>query len=110
MRASPFFRQLIAVALVLSILTMRIGSVSHVNLVQPIQNFLTKTPTLKDDNLRTKLIFFKIKRALHDLTSLEETPGLPPHLPPVSRLRSERLFQTPPEVFLDIFRPPDENA
>ena len=99
---------LIAVVLILAILTMRIGSVSHFSFVKPIQNYISKASSLQEDNIRQKVTFFKIKRSLQDVAPDSSSSGLPPYLPFVSRLVPKPSFQALPEVYLDILLPPDE--
>ncbi len=101
------FRCSFALLLVVSLLTGRLGSVSHTAFVEPIQNFISKKAQFVEDNTPRKSIFFKTKRSLSDVASTAEISLLEAYRPAFSKLIPCSPFAAIPEVFLDIFIPPD---
>jgi len=109
MRRFTLCRRMLAVALVVVIVTLRLGSLSHETFVKPVQDFISKTAYFSEDDQRPKFPLVKPKRALAD-AFLGNAPDLEPYLPPISRLIVYTPFTAIPEVYLEIFIPPDEAA
>jgi len=100
---------MLALTLIVVIVTIRLGSLSHETFVKPVEDFISSTAHLSEDDQRPKPSCLKPKRALAD-AFLGAAPALEPYLPPISRLVVFTPFTAIPEVYLEIFIPPDEAA
>ncbi|MBE0599041.1 MAG: hypothetical protein IH614_17445 [Desulfuromonadales bacterium] len=108
MSFSRWLRPLCAVLLMVCVFTARIGAVSHCAFVEPIQNHISKKAIFQDDDRRQKTSLFKGKRTIPELP-----PGdtlvliVPPTL--VGYLLPRDQVEVLPEVYLEIFDPPDNH-
>ncbi len=101
--------RILAFLLILIVLTARIGSLSDETFVHPIQDFIFKTAHLSADDAKAKTHGFKVKRAVAD-AFFSEMPVLADYIPVVSELEHVLPYNALPEVYLDIFIPPDQVA
>jgi len=98
-------------SLIIVLLATRLGSYTHEMFVGPIQEYISQAATVcADEESPAKTPYlFKVKRLLLDVASVEHveivialSPALDPQFP-------RQKFFMPPEVYLDIVIPPDEN-
>jgi len=101
--------RILAFLLVLVLLTTRFGSLSQETFVHPIQDFIFKTAHLSADDAKAKSHFFKVKRAIAD-AFCNDVPVLADYIPVVTELDCVLPYNALPEVYLDIFIPPDKAA
>jgi hypothetical protein len=107
MRRLNVYPKILAFALALVLLTVRIGSLSDETFVYPVQDVIFKTAHISAEDAKHKPSGLKAKRAAGDafcsavLLQLE-------FFPLETRLTPCFSYKALPEVFLDIFIPPDE--
>lgn len=109
MRRLPFCSKILAFSLVLILLTVRLGSFSQETFVQPVQDVIFQTAKVCEDDVKHKPSALKSKRATGEAVA-SATQLLVQFFPLETRLMPCLSCQAPPEVYLDIFIPPDEQA
>lgn len=101
----------LAFLLIVVLLATRLGSYTHEMFVGPIQEHISQIAAVcADEESPEKTPYlFKVKRLLSDIVNPEQieivfvlTPALDPQLP-------SQKFTMPPDVYLDIVVPPDED-
>lgn len=102
----------LAFFLIVVLLATRLGSYTHEMFAGPIQEYISQAATVcADEESPAKTPYlFKIKRLLLDIANVEQIEiviALSPALGPQFPLQK---FSKPPEVYLDIVVPPDEDA
>lgn len=105
MRRLPPCGRIIAFALVLVLLTVRIGSLSQETFVYPIQDHIFKTAHIIEENAKHKPPSLKPKRSADLFFGDSEITV--EFLPVERELVPFSPFQSLAEVYLDIFIPPD---
>lgn len=107
----PMIKSL-SLILIVVLLATRLSNFTHEMFAGPIQEYISQTATVcsdEDSPAKTPYLF-KVKRLLLDIASVEQADiviTLAPTLDPQFPLQ---LFFMPPEVYLDIIVPPDEDA
>jgi hypothetical protein len=101
----------LAFFLVVVLLATRLGNYTHEMFVGPIQEYISQAATVcADEESPAKTPYlFKVKRLLLDVANVEQVEiviALSPALDPQFPLQK---FSMPPEVYLDIVVPPDED-
>ena len=109
MRRLTFWTKIFALTLVVVLLTVRIGSFSQEAFVYPVQDVIFKTAKLSEENAKHKPSGMKPKRSAGEAVSSTAQP-LVGFFPLETRLTPCFPYQALPEVYLDIFIPPDEPA
>jgi len=109
MRRLTLFSKILAFSLVLVLLTIRIGSFSQVTFVQPVQDVIFQTAKICEETAKSKPSALKPKRAAADAVA-NGAQLLIQFFPLETRLMPCLPYQSLPEVYLDIFIPPDERA
>jgi hypothetical protein len=103
--------KILAFFLIVVLLASRLGSYTHEMFAGPIQEYISQAATVcADEESPAKTSYlFKVKRFLLDVASVEQgeivlviSPALDPQFP-------LQKFSIPPEVYLDILVPPDED-
>lgn len=102
----------LAFFLIVVLLATRLGSYTHEMFAGPIQEYISQAATVcADEESPAKTPYlFKVKRLLLDVANVEQVEiviALSPALDPQFPLQK---FSKPPEVYLDIVVPPDEDA
>jgi len=101
----------LAFLLIVVLLATRLGSYTHEMFAGPIQEHIFQTATFcaNEESPAKTPYLFKVKRLLSDIVSPEQieivfalTPALDPRLPLLK-------LTMPPDVYLDIVVPPDED-
>jgi hypothetical protein len=109
MRRLTFCTKILAFSLVLVLLTVRLGSFSDETFVYPIQDVIFQTAHISAEDAKHKPSCLKLKRASGE--AFCSAVHLPlEFLPHETRLTPCFPYQALPEVYLDIFIPPDEQA
>jgi len=103
------FTKILALALVLVLLTVRLGSFCEETFVHPIQDVIFQTAHISAEDAKHKPSCLKTKRASGDAFCDAMKPELD-FFPFETRLVPFPAFAALPEVYLDIFIPPDEPA
>lgn len=101
--------KILAFSLVLVLLTVRIGSFSQETFVYPIQDVIFKTAKISEENSKHKPTSLKLKRIAGE-AFYDAVPLLVEFHPTETRLTAFYPFRAFPEVYLDIFIPPDNLA
>jgi hypothetical protein len=109
MRKLNFSAKILSFALILVLLTVRIGSFSDESFVYPIQDVIFETAHLSSEDAKHKPSGLKTKRATGDVFCGAVQQQLE-FFPLETRLTPCFPFKALPEVYLDIFIPPDERA
>jgi hypothetical protein len=109
MRRLTFCTKILAFSLILVLLTIRLGSFSRETFVQPVQDVIFKTANISEETAKHKPSTLKPKRATGEVFCgavawVVEYHPLETKLTPCVR------YQALPEVYLDIFIPPDEDV
>lgn len=99
-------RKIFGLVLIVALLTARIGSLSHETFVEPIQSYISQAAFFSSDDAKPAPILCKPNRPSEAVVWGEEA-ALPAYFPLIQNLSSYQPFQAMPEVFLDIFIPPD---
>lgn len=101
--------KILAFALILVLLTVRLGSFSQETFVFPIQDVIFKTAHISAENAKHKPSSLKPKRISGE-AFFTEVQLLTECCPLETRLTPCSPYKDLPEVYLDIFIPPDEPA
>jgi hypothetical protein len=101
--------RILAFALILALLTARLGSLGQETFVQPIQDVIFKTAHISADVTKAKTSCFKVKRFVSD-GFFTDPPVLADYFPVIIEEVSFLPYVTFPEVYLDIFIPPEGAA
>lgn len=109
MHRLTFSTKILAFSLILVLLTVRIGSFSDETFVYPIQDVIFKTAHISEENAKHKPSCLKLKRASGE-AFCSAVQLLAEFRPQETRLTAFSPFKVLPEVYLDIFIPPDEPA
>lgn len=109
MRRLTFSSKFLALSLVLVLLTIRIGSFSQETFVQPVQDVIFQTEKISEETAKHKPSALKPKRAVGEAVA-DGAQLLVQFFPLETRLTPCLPYQSLPEVYLDIFIPPDERA
>lgn len=109
MRRLTLFSKVLAFSLVLVLLTLRLGSFSQETFVQPVQDVIFQTAHISEETTKSKPSALKPKRATGEV--IASGAQLLVHFFPLeTRLTPCLPYQPLPEVYLDIFIPPDEQV
>ncbi|PKN11356.1 MAG: hypothetical protein CVU69_12735 [Deltaproteobacteria bacterium HGW-Deltaproteobacteria-4] len=107
---TPYCKGL-AFLLIVVLLATRLGSYTHEMFAGPIQEHISQIAAVcaDEDSPEKTPYLFKVKRLLSDVVSPEQievvfvlAPALDPQFP-------SQKFTMPPDVYLDIVVPPDED-
>lgn len=109
MRRPTLWIKILALSLALVLLTIRIGSFSKETFVQPVQDVIFQTAKISEETTKQKPSALKPKRATGEVVA-SASQLLTPFYPMLTRLIPCLPYQALPEVYLDIFIPPDEQA
>lgn len=109
MHRLPFSGRFLALALILVLLTVRLGALSRETFVQPVQDFLFKTAHVSSEDAKQKPSTLKPKRPSVDLFCSRVEVAVA-YQPLITALVPFSPFHALPEVYLDIFIPPDKTA
>ena len=109
MRRLTFCTKILAFSLILALLTLRIGSLSRETFVQPVQDVILQTAKISEENTTHKPSGLKPKRATGEVVP-SQAQLLVEFFPLETRLTPCLPYQALPEVYLDIFIPPDEQV
>lgn len=111
MRRFNFPLQILAFALVLVLLTVRLGSYTDETFTTPIEDVLFDVAFIAatEDSSKAKPPIFKPKRAF-DFAYCGDVGLLPAYVPTVAELIPHSPFRGFAEVYLDIFVPPEARA
>jgi hypothetical protein len=109
MRRLTFCSKILAFSLILVLLTIRLGSFSQETFVQPVQDVIFKTANISEETGKHKPSSVKAKRATGEVFCGAVQLVVEYH-PLETRLTPSFRYQFLPEVYLDIFIPPDEDV
>jgi hypothetical protein len=109
MRRLTFSLKILAFSLILVLLTVRIGSFSQETFVYPIQDVIFKTAKISEENAKHKPSSLKPKRCAGEVFCAAAQLVVEFH-PLETWLTPCFPYHALPEVYLDIFIPPDEQA
>jgi hypothetical protein len=109
MNRLTFPTKILAFALILVLLTVRLGSLCQETFVQPIQDVIFQTAHISEEDAKHKPSCLKPKRAAGEVY-YGAVPLMVEFFPLETRLMPCFPYQALPEVYLDIFIPPDKQA
>jgi hypothetical protein len=109
MRKLNLSARILSFALILVLLTIRIGSFTDETFVYPVQDVIFKTAHISSEEAKQKTSGLKTKRTAGDIFCSAAQLQLD-FFPLESRLTPSSPYKALPEVYLDIFIPPDEPA
>jgi hypothetical protein len=109
MHRLTFNTKILAFTLILVLLTVRLGSFSDETFVQPIQDVIFQTAHISTEDVKHKPSCLKSKRTSGDAFCRAVQPQLD-FFPLETRMTPCSPFKALPEVYLDIFIPPDEQV
>lgn len=109
MHRLTFWTKILAFSLIVVLLTVRIGSFSQETFVYPVQDVIFKTANISEGNAKHKPSSLKPKRIAGEAFCEAVSLLVEIHLTE-TRLTVFFPFKALPEVYLDIFIPPDEPA
>ena len=109
MRRLTLCTKILAFSLILVLLTIRLGSFSQETFVQPVQDVIFKTANISEETAKHKPSTVKPKRVTGEVFCGAVALVVEYH-PLETRLTPCVRYQALPEVYLDIFIPPDEEV
>lgn len=110
MRLHLLLNRYLALAILIVLLSARIGTVSHRNFVEPIQNFLLQQALLTEEETKQRSTYCKNKPVPELSSPWREADLLPLHAPMVSRMIPLPCDPVLPDFCRDIFIPPERAA
>lgn len=106
MRFRPLSKKSCALILILALLAIRLGSVSHTVFVEPVQQYISQVAYMADGDIKPGAPGFKHKRFLSDAPVVVEIFAPPLFVPQTPALYLPAPTEALPEVYLKSFIPP----